>query len=624
MKKPFFAVLPLVAALIGAYMIPVAGQTTPINQAIALLTSGTTPFSIVGINASGYINWGTSRSAAGYGFRDNAGVIESKNSGGSWAPLSTSGGAPSTATYITQTPNGSLSAEQALSTLATALLVNTTTTGVLTAFGGTTCTNQIPTAISAVGAFTCANLNLSTMGISGSLAVTKGGTGLTTTTQGDILYADAANSLAKLAKSASATRYLSNTGTSNNPAWAQVALTTGVTGTLPVANGGSGITSGTSGGIPYFSSGSTVASSGVLTTSRIVLGGGAAASPTVVASLGTATTVLHGNAGGAPTFGLVDLSTDVTGSITAATGGTGQTSYTIGDLLYASGTTALSKLADVSVNSFLRSGGVATAPAWSTTKWPNSATTGDVIYASASNQYANLADVAVGSYLRAGGVGTAPVWSTLTLPNTVVQGDLLAASATNVVSPITAVAVGRVLTSDGVTALPVWRADVPATTFIAATAFIGPGAIPSTSGVVRLANTSLITARNVLDSGNITLIGTDASDRVLVGSALSTGFTLTTLTTAYKIEGTVPTISSGFGTTPSIAGSASVFKVTVGAGGDTTGVVLFNVTWSTAPVCIANNQTSAQLVRATPTTTQVTIAGTMNASDVVAVHCVGF
>ncbi len=41
-------------------------------------------------------------------------------------------GAPSGATYITQTPDPGLSAEQALSTLATGLLKNTTTTGVLT------------------------------------------------------------------------------------------------------------------------------------------------------------------------------------------------------------------------------------------------------------------------------------------------------------------------------------------------------------------------------------------------------------------------------------------------------------------------------------------------------------
>jgi hypothetical protein len=44
---------------------------------------------------------------------------------------STAGGAPSTATYITQTADGTLSAEQALGSLATGILKNTTTTGVL-------------------------------------------------------------------------------------------------------------------------------------------------------------------------------------------------------------------------------------------------------------------------------------------------------------------------------------------------------------------------------------------------------------------------------------------------------------------------------------------------------------
>src|SRR6185312_3218356 len=37
-------------------------------------------------------------------------------------------------------------------------------------------------------------------------------------------------------KSATATRYLSNTGSSNNPAWAQVNLANGVTGELPLSN----------------------------------------------------------------------------------------------------------------------------------------------------------------------------------------------------------------------------------------------------------------------------------------------------------------------------------------------------------------------------------------------------
>lgn len=71
------------------------------------------------------------------------------------------------------------------------------------------------------------------------------------TTQGDLLYASAANTLARLAKNTTATRYLSNTGSSNNPAWAQVDLTNGVTGTLPVGNGGTGATTFTAGQILF-------------------------------------------------------------------------------------------------------------------------------------------------------------------------------------------------------------------------------------------------------------------------------------------------------------------------------------------------------------------------------------
>jgi len=63
------------------------------------------------------------------------------------------------------------------------------------------------------------------------------------TAQGDVIYASGANTPARLAKNTSAQRVLDNSGTNNNPAWAQVSLTTGVTGTLPVANGGTNATS---------------------------------------------------------------------------------------------------------------------------------------------------------------------------------------------------------------------------------------------------------------------------------------------------------------------------------------------------------------------------------------------
>jgi len=90
---------------------------------------------------------------------------------------------------------------------------------------------------------------------------------------------------------------------------------------------------GTSGGVPYFSSGTTWASSGALTANRLVLGGGAGAAPTVLGSLGTTTTVLHGNAAGAPTFGAVSLTADVSGILPVANGGNGLgAAYTVATL----------------------------------------------------------------------------------------------------------------------------------------------------------------------------------------------------------------------------------------------------------------------------------------------------
>ncbi len=131
---------------------------------------------------------------------------------------------------------------------------------------------------------------------------------------GDLLYASGVNTYANLADVATGNALLSG-GVGVAPAWGKVSLTAAISGILPVANGGTGLASGTSGGVLAYTASGTLASSGALTANALVLGGGAGAAPTVLGSLGTTATVLHGNAAGAPTFGAVSLSADVTGNL---------------------------------------------------------------------------------------------------------------------------------------------------------------------------------------------------------------------------------------------------------------------------------------------------------------------
>lgn len=63
------------------------------------------------------------------------------------------------------------------------------------------------------------------------------GTGLL---QGDLLFGSDTDKVARLSKDTNSTRYLSNTGENNNPAWAQVSLEDGVSGNLSTNNLNSG------------------------------------------------------------------------------------------------------------------------------------------------------------------------------------------------------------------------------------------------------------------------------------------------------------------------------------------------------------------------------------------------
>ena len=126
---------------------------------------------------------------------------------------------------------------------------------------------------------------------SGTLAYDQGGTGQTSYAAGDIVYANATNTLAKLTIGSSGQRLVVAAGL---PSWATDATIGTVTSVAQSFTGGivsvagSPITTsgtlaltvaGNSGGVPYFSTASTWASSNALAASALDIGGGAGAAP---------------------------------------------------------------------------------------------------------------------------------------------------------------------------------------------------------------------------------------------------------------------------------------------------------------------------------------------------------
>ena len=171
--------------------------------------------------------------------------------------------------------------------------------------------------------------------------------------------------------------------------------------TTPTTAGGTGLTSYTAGDLPYYASGSALSKLGIGSANYVLTSSGTA--PQYVAqstlSVGSATnatntaitdntsssatwypTIVSATTGNLPqTTSSTKLSfVPSTGTLTATShagawagstigatyGGTGQTSYAVGDLLYADTTTTLAKLADVATGNALISGGVSTAPSW--------------------------------------------------------------------------------------------------------------------------------------------------------------------------------------------------------------------------------------------------------------------
>jgi len=313
-------------------------------------TAATPSVSFLGGNASGMYSAGTNQlgfSTAGV----NAVTIDASQNvtiAGSFITPTVVGGTTASSTLTLKSTSGVGTSDSILfkvgnngattaMTVSTAGLVTANSFGSssVSITGGTINGTAIGASTAAAGTFTTVNATTYASGAwNGSIiAIAYGGTAQSSYTTGDILYASATNTLSKLA---AGTNGYVLTLASGVPSWAAVSggTVTSVGQTFTggiIGVGGSPVTTsgtlaltvaGTSGGIPYFSSGTAWASSAALAASAIVIGGGAGAAPSTTATGTGVVTALGVNTGTAGAFVVNGgaLGTPLTGTLTNATG----------------------------------------------------------------------------------------------------------------------------------------------------------------------------------------------------------------------------------------------------------------------------------------------------------------
>lgn len=103
-----------------------------------------------------------------------------------------------------------------------------------------------------------------------------GGTGLSSYTQGDLLYASSSSTLAALADVATGNALISG-GVGADPAWGKIGLATHVSGTLPIANGGTNSTATPTAGGAAYGTGSAFAFTAAGVSGQVLRSNGAGA-----------------------------------------------------------------------------------------------------------------------------------------------------------------------------------------------------------------------------------------------------------------------------------------------------------------------------------------------------------
>ena len=201
--------------------------------------------------------------------------------------------------------------------------------------------------------------------LASAIAIADGGTNQTSFTNGIVAFNGTA--IATLANTGTAGTYAnaSHVPVITTDAYGRVSGVTNTaiaiatsqitSGTLPIARGGTNQTSYTTGAALQFdgTSISTLANTGTSGTYA-----NASHVPVI-------TTDVYGRVSAVTNTAIaIDTSQITSGTLGVARGGTGIASYAVGDIIFASGSTTLTALADVATGNVLISGGVATAPSY--------------------------------------------------------------------------------------------------------------------------------------------------------------------------------------------------------------------------------------------------------------------
>jgi hypothetical protein len=383
-------------------------------------------------------------------------------------------------------------------------------------------------------------------GLSSSLLPASGGTGISSYSIGDILYANSTSSLDKLADVATGNVLISG-GVGVAPLYGKVGLTTHVSGILPVANGGTGsssgisLTTGVTGILP-------IANGGTGTTSSTGSGANVFASSPVLVTpqLGTPTSGTLTNCTGLPLEG------GTTGVLPISKGGTGQSSFlSSGNLYYDSvsetisiGTAAGTLNVDgggtgvtsfTNVNSLVLTGTTSTGALQSLAN----GTSGQVLKSNGASVLPSFGSVALSETSGTLAANRGGTGLTNTTPRAILIGG---SSVGGTLSQMTAGTSGQLLISKGSTTDPTWLSSGTSGQILTSA---GSGADPiwttlnNTRSYAVLSQSAGSTAQT-LTTSFAQLTGSGATLDSTVSSGFSgTGYTLTytgTTTALFKID----------------------------------------------------------------------------------------